>query len=59
MAVRDPRLFAAPGAEGVLWAEKPSGLAAAALALEHRNERIKPNELRARYLREPGLGRSL
>ena len=59
VAVRDPRLFAASTADGVLTAEKPSGCAAAALALEHLNERIKPNGLKARYLREPGLGRSL
>ncbi|MGI6075706.1 MAG: tRNA (adenosine(37)-N6)-threonylcarbamoyltransferase complex dimerization subunit type 1 TsaB [Pyramidobacter sp.] len=58
-SVRDKRLFAASSCEGVAFAEHPDGAAAALLAWEKRHLRIKPNMLRARYLREPGLGRSL
>lgn len=58
-SVRDKRLFAASSCEGVIFAEHPGGAAAALSAWEKRHLRIKPNMLRARYLREPGLGRSL
>lgn len=58
-AVRDVRLFASvPNAE-VNLIQNPSGAAMATLALGRLSEMLKPDELRARYLREPGLGRSL
>ena len=58
-SVKDARLFAASSREGVQHIANPSGAAQAALALERLHTSIKPDELRARYLREPGLGRSL
>lgn len=58
-SVKDRRLFAASSCEGVKFTEHPDAAAAALLAWQHRDERIKPDMLRARYLREPGLGRSL
>lgn len=59
LAVKDPRLFAKATCEGVKFVEYPSGRAAACLAWERRSECIEPDRLRARYLREPGLGRTL
>lgn len=56
-AVDDPRLFASNGRAGVRFISSPSGAAAARLALERREEAVRPDDLRARYLREPGLGR--
>lgn len=58
-SVKDARLFATSSREGVQHIANPSGAAQAALALERLHTSIKPDELRARYLREPGLGRSL
>lgn len=58
-SVKDKRLFASSTCEGVKFTESPDAAAASLLAWQHRNERIKPDLLRARYLREPGLGRSL
>jgi len=58
-SVKDARLFALSSCEDVQYIEKPSGAALAALALERLHTSIKPDGLRARYLREPGLGRSL
>lgn len=58
-SVKDARLFASSPREGVQYIANPSGAAHAALALERLRTSIKPDELRARYLREPGLGRSL
>ena len=58
-SVKDARLFASSPREGVQYIANPSGAAHAALALERLHASIKPDELRARYLREPGLGRSL
>ena len=58
-AADDPRLFASGGRESVKFVECPSGAAAAQLARENIDKSIKPDGLRARYLREPGLGRSL
>ena len=60
-AVDDARLFAndAEARKSVHIIENPSGAAMAALALERIDTKLKPDELRARYLREPGLGRSL
>ena len=58
-AVEDPRLFAASDRDDVHFLKSPCGAAAAELALESAGKSIKPDSLRARYLREPGLGRSL
>ena len=58
-AVEDPRLFAAGDRDGVHFLESPCGAALAELALETAENSIKPDSLRARYLREPGLGRTL
>jgi len=58
-AVDDARLFASTDRSGIHFLPCPSGAAAALLAWENRQNSIKPDSLRARYLREPGLGRSL
>ena len=58
-AVEDARLFAAGDRSDVRFLSSPNGAAIAALAAENANNSIKPDSLRARYLREPGLGRSL
>lgn len=58
-SVKDARLFVTSACTGVQYIMNPSGAAQAALALERRDTGIKPDELRARYLREPCLGRSL
>ena len=58
-SVKDARLFASSPREGVQYIANPSGAAHAALALERLHASIKPDELRARYLREPGRGRAL
>lgn len=58
-SAKDARLFAASVCEDVRFVTNPSGAALAALAWERLDESIKPEGLRARYLREPGLGRSL
>ncbi len=58
-AVDDARLFATGSRGGVHFLSSPSGAAIAELAAERVENSIKPDSLRARYLREPGLGRSL
>lgn len=58
-AVRDVRLFASVPNAKVNLIQNPSGAAMATLALGRSSEMLKPDELKARYLREPGLGRSL
>ena len=55
-AVNDARLFANSSREGVHFIDCPSGGAEALLGWERRNLRVKPDELRAQYMREPGLG---
>ena len=55
--VRDARLFACEKEARVNFLKNPSGAAMAALAMEKIGNMLKPDELRARYLREPGLGR--
>ncbi len=57
LAVADSRLFAASSPNGVKFISCPSGRAAARMAWQRREESVKPDDLRARYLREPGLGR--
>ena len=59
LAVDDARLFAADDRSGIRFLNSPCGAAIAALAAENVKNCIKPDTLRARYLREPGLGRSL
>ncbi len=54
-AVKDPRLFAG-NEEGVEFITSPGGLAAARMAFQYRASAVAPDALRARYLREPGLG---
>ncbi len=56
-AVKDSRLFAGDE-EGVNFIPCPSGLAAARMAFQYRDAAVAPDALRARYLREPGLGRA-
>ncbi len=56
-AVKDPRLFAGEEA-GVNFIPCPSGLAAARMVFQYRASAVAPDALRARYLREPGLGRA-
>ncbi len=55
--VDDPRLFAADGRGGVNFVRCPSGAAAASLAIERSRGAVRPDDMRARYLRDPGLGR--
>lgn len=55
-AVDDVRLFASSSRDGVSFVKCPSGAASALMAWDLREHRVKPDALRAEYMREPGLG---
>ncbi len=57
IAARDPRLFSNhQGLLPILWLSSPGGIAAAQLAWQQRDNAIDPSQLRAQYLKEPGIG---
>ncbi|EEX48722.1 tRNA (adenosine(37)-N6)-threonylcarbamoyltransferase complex dimerization subunit type 1 TsaB [Jonquetella anthropi] len=59
VAAADERLFSEGDSGGITVIPSASGTAAAGLGFERREEAVSPGGIRARYLREPGLGRSV